>query len=50
MKNAKKQTLKCKRKKQFGTLEEMADFIKKNHIRDFDSEFSEKHQVYILRY
>ena len=50
MKNNRKQTLQFKRTKRFRTINKMIKFIERKNIRNFNSEFSENQQIYILYY
>ena len=49
-KNVKKQNLQFKRTRHFKTINKMTKFIERNHIRNFNSKFSENQQIYILYY
>ena len=50
MKKKETKKLRFRRVKKFKKLIEMTNFIEKNHIKNFDSNFLEAKQVYVLHY
>ena len=50
MKKSKKRKLQFRRVRHFKILWEMIDFIEKNNIRNFNSEFCEYKKVFVLHY